>query len=79
MYIYIYIYRDWLAKLRPWDAILSGPGCARPGRAFRAGPGNKIQICAPGANLNFGKTRAGPGKQQQDNTIQVNFFPLGPA
>ena len=48
--IYIYIYyicKDKLAKLRPWGAILSGPGCARaPGARDRVGPDSKIQICA---------------------------------
>jgi hypothetical protein len=58
-----------LAKLRPRGAILSGPGCARPGRAIWAGPGNKIQICALGANLNFGKSDDG------DTTRRVAVSP----
>ena len=46
--IYIYIYKDKLAKLRPRGAIVSGPGRAA-----------KFKICALGASFYFGKSWAG--------------------
>jgi len=35
---------------------------SKPGKPGRAGPVRKIDFRAPGAKINFGKSRAGPGR-----------------